>query len=59
MAEKPKPSDPQILHGTVSDSLNLLADLLICLAQACSVRPATALHKTASVIIAEGSGPSN
>jgi hypothetical protein len=59
MAEKHEPSGTQILHGTVSESSDFLANLLICLVPAYSLRPATALHTAISIVIAECSKPAD
>jgi hypothetical protein len=59
MADEKELSDIRLLNGIVNKSCSGGMDLLICLAQACSLRPATALHQTASILIAERSEPAN
>jgi hypothetical protein len=59
MADEGGKSDQQLLHGAEKYIPFSHIGLLICLAQACSLRPATALHRTASILLVGCSEPLN
>jgi hypothetical protein len=59
MADEGGKPDQQLLHGAETMSIFSHIGPLICLAQACSLRPATALHKAAGILLTRCSEPVN